>query len=192
EAADAMETMQCDAAREREEAVATLAQEVQRLKVELEGARREQEEAAGAMETMQCDAAREREEAVATLAQEVQRLKVELEGARRRRVVGGTDMVCGACVAKDARMDEWKGRVKLIIERNEEQKRLLTMQLDTSRAEAERARLEFTEAVESLRGSMVLLQSEVSRLVEERLVMAETLRQWEDFKAMIVKKIVVK
>ncbi|RNF00940.1 hypothetical protein TraAM80_07340, partial [Trypanosoma rangeli] len=82
-----------------EQTIHSLTQEVQRLKVELERARREQEEAAGAMETMQCDAAREREEAVATLAQEVQRLKWSWRWARREQEEAADAMETMQCDA---------------------------------------------------------------------------------------------
>ncbi|KAF8289169.1 hypothetical protein TcBrA4_0001170 [Trypanosoma cruzi] len=172
--------------------MATLTQEVQRLERELEEARQEQERAVGATEAMQRDAARERDEAVATLTQEVQRLERELEEARRERVVVIGDKNCLACVSKDARMGEWKKSVKLIIERSDEEKKVLALELASSKEGAHRAQLEFTERVEFLRCSMSSLQAELLRLVEERKVMTESLSRLEEFKAMVVRKIMVK
>ncbi|EKF27990.1 hypothetical protein MOQ_008276 [Trypanosoma cruzi marinkellei] len=191
-AVGATEAMQRDAVRERDEAVATLTQEVQRLERELEEARQERERAVGATEAMQRDAVRERDEAVATLTQEVQRLERELEEARRERVVVSGDKNCLACVSKDARMGEWKKSVKLIIERSDEEKKMLAMELASSKEGAHRAQLEFTERVDFLRCSMSSLQAELLRLVEERKVMAESLSRLEEFKAMVVRKIMVK
>ncbi|KAF5225943.1 hypothetical protein ECC02_000872 [Trypanosoma cruzi] len=191
-AVGATEAMQRDAARERDEAVAALTQEVQRLERELGEARREQERAVGATEAMQRDAARERDEAVAALTQEVQRLERELGEARRERVVVIGDKNCLACVSKDARMGEWKKSVKLIIERSDEEKKMLALELASSKEGAHRAQLEFTERVEFLRCSMSSLQAELLRLVEERKVMTESLSRLEEFKAMVLRKIMVK
>ncbi|KAH9599890.1 hypothetical protein LSM04_001181 [Trypanosoma melophagium] len=148
---------------EHREIVQSLRDEIERLKEQLNAARRECEEASAAMDAQQLDDMQSRDETIATLSQEVERLKEQLNAARRECEEASAAMDAQQLNAMQSR-DETIATLSQEVERLKEQLNAARRECEEASAAMDAQQL---NAMQSRDETIATLSQEVERLQEQ-------------------------